>query len=149
MATIERHVTRSLIALDGGAPCGEAARRMALANVGAIAVLEEGAVVGIVSERELVRRVLADGAAASLPVRRAMIEGLPRVALRASDEDCTAMMRDHGTRHLLVEEGGEVVGIISMRDLIQLMLEEKEWMIGQLRCFIEGRDFPAEAVSAS
>jgi predicted transcriptional regulator len=57
-------------------------------------------------------------------------------------------MRDHITRHLLVAERGEVVGIISMRDVIRLMLDEKEWLIGQLQTFINGREFPQVASSS-
>ena len=48
-------------------------------------------------------------------------------------------MRDHTTRHLLVEEGGQVVGVVSMRDIIQLMLDEKQFLIEQLQTYITGR----------
>ncbi|HEX9291531.1 MAG TPA: CBS domain-containing protein [Anaeromyxobacteraceae bacterium] len=142
MATIERHVTRELVGLDAGTPCSGAARLMKEANIGSVAVRENGRVVGIVTERDLVTRVLADGEAATLPIRDAMRTDLPTVAPSASDAECTALMRDHATRHLLVVEGGEVAGIISMRDVIRLMLDEKEWLIGQLQTFIKGHDGP-------
>jgi CBS domain-containing protein len=48
-------------------------------------------------------------------------------------------MRDHVTRHLLVEDGGRVAGIISMRDVIRLMLDDKQFLIEQLQCYIDGR----------
>ena len=48
-------------------------------------------------------------------------------------------MRTHYTRHLLVEERGHVVGIISMRDVIQLMLDDKQYLIEQLQTYIDGR----------
>jgi CBS domain-containing protein len=48
-------------------------------------------------------------------------------------------MRDHYTRHLLVEEDGRVAGIISMRDVIVLMLDEKQFLIDQLNVYICGR----------
>jgi len=47
-----------------------------------------------------------------------------------------ARMREVGTRHLLVEESGEVVGVVSMRDIIQLMLDEKQFVIEQLSAYI-------------
>jgi CBS domain-containing protein len=144
MATIEKHVTRDLIALDGGAPCSEAARLMVEQGIGSVAVLEGGRVVGLVTERDLVSRVLADAAPADLPIREAMRAGLPTVSLLENDGACSALMRDNGTRYLLVSEGGEVAGIISMRDLIRLMLSEKEWLIGQLQTFIDGHDAPRE-----
>ena len=142
MATIERHVTRVLTALDGGCPCSEAARLMAEQNIGSVAVREGSRVVGLITERELVRRVVAGGSPASLPIREAMSEKLPMVSPHSSEAECTALMRDHGTRHLLVAEHGEAVGVISMRDLIRLMLDEKEWLIGQLHSFIDGHDGP-------
>lgn len=143
MPTIEKHVIRDLVALEGDATCAEAARLMAERGIGSIAVREGGRVTGIVTERDLVARVLAAGARPELPIREAMRSDLPRVSPSTTETECTALMRDHVTRHLLVAERGEVVGIISMRDVIRLMLDEKEWLIGQLHTFIDGRDFPA------
>ena len=118
---------------------------MAERGIGAIAVRDGGRVVGVVTERDLVARVLAQGVRPELPIRQAMRTDVPLVTPSTSELDCTALMRDHTTRHLLVAERGEVVGIISMRDVIRLMLDEKEWLIGQLHTFIDGRDFPAAA----
>ncbi|GEJ59328.1 CBS domain-containing protein [Anaeromyxobacter diazotrophicus] len=145
MATIENHVVRDLVALEGGASCAEAARLMSERGIGAIAVRDGGRVVGVVTERDLVARVLAEGLRPELPIRQAMRTDVPLVTPSTTELDCTALMRDHTTRHLLVAERGEVVGIISMRDVIRLMLDEKEWLIGQLHTFIDGRDFPAAA----
>ncbi|HVI76100.1 MAG TPA: CBS domain-containing protein [Anaeromyxobacteraceae bacterium] len=149
MATIEKHVVRELVALEGDASCASAARLMSQHAIGAVAVRERGHIVGIVTERDLVTRVLADGAPAELPIRQAMRTDLPPVSPATSELECTALMRDHITRHLLVAEHGEVVGIISMRDVIRLMLDEKEWLIGQLQTFINGRDFPATTSQAA
>ncbi len=148
MATIEKHVVRELIALEGEASCAEAARLMTEHAIGAIAVRERGRIIGVVTERDLVARVLADAAPPELPIRQAMRTDLPIVPPTTTEVECTALMRDHTTRHLLVEERGEVVGIISMRDVIRLMLDEKEWLIGQLQTFIDGRDFPASAAAS-
>jgi CBS domain-containing protein len=115
---------------------------MAERRIGSVAVREGGRITGIVTERDLVTRVLAGGAPASLPIRDAMRRDLPTVIPRVTEADCIALMRDHVTRHLLVAERGEAVGVISMRDLIQLMLGEKEWLIGQLQTFIDGHDGP-------
>ena len=61
------------------------------------------------------------------------------VGRRITEVECAALMRDHTTRHLLVEEKGQVVGVVSMRDIIQLMLDEKQFLIEQLHTYIEGR----------
>ncbi len=148
MATIEKHVTRDVVALDAGTPCSHAARFMTEAGIGSIAVREQGQVVGLVTERDLVSRVLAGGGASDMPIRDAMRADLPSVSPCETDSVCNALMRDHGTRYLLVQEGGTVVGIISMRDLIRLMLDEKEWLIGQLQTFIHGHDGPQEKLAS-
>ncbi len=147
MATIEKHVTRELVALDAGVPCTEAARVMAAENIGSVAVRESGHVVGLITERDLVARVLAPGASPTMAIRDAMRRDVPTVAPTTTENDCLRIMRDHGTRHLLVVEGGEPAGIVSMRDLIQLMLSEKEWLIEQLQSFIDGHDGPRAAMA--
>lgn len=139
MATIERHVTRQIVALDALTPCREAAKVMRDNKIGAVAVKEAGRIVGIVTERDLVARVLALGDNGAMPIGEAMRTDLPRVPLKGTEVDTTELMRTHYTRHLLVEHEGGVVGIISMRDVIQLMLDDKQYLIEQLQTYIDGR----------
>lgn len=139
MATIERHVTREVLALDEATPCAEAARLMAEHRVGSVAVRRGGRIVGLVSERDLVARVLARGVAAALPVGEAMRTDLPVVAVDAGEREVVDLMKQHATRHLLVAQGGDVRGVVSMRDVIQLMLDEKQFLIDQLHTYIDGR----------
>ncbi len=139
MAAIRRHVTRDVVTLDASAPIRDAARLMAERNIGSVAVREDGKIVGLVTERDLVLSVLARGGSASQALGEAMRPGLPRISADATETECAALMRDHTTRHLLVEERGHVVGVVSMRDIIQLMLDEKEYVIGQLQTYIDGR----------
>ncbi len=142
MATIEKHVTRDVVVVDAETRCSEAARIMAQRKIGSVAVRDGGRIVGLVTERDLVVRVVAESAAGDLPVARAMRTDVPSVSPSSSEASCVALMRDHTTRHLLVAQGGDVVGIVSMRDLIQLMLDEKEWLIDQLETFIDGHGRP-------
>jgi CBS domain-containing protein len=139
MAAIAKHVTRDMVALDAGAPIHEAARLMAERKIGSVAVREGGRIVGLVTERDLVIRVLASGGSAAQPIREAMRQGIPRVQPDATEADVVGLMRDHTTRHLLVEEAGQVVGVVSMRDVIQLMVDEKQYVIEQLETYIHGR----------
>ena len=139
MANIERHVTRSLIEMESRTPCREAAKVMAEKKIGAIAVREGGRVVGIVTERDMVARVMAHGDSGAMPIGEAMRTDLPRVKPESSEKETSELMRTHYTRHLLVEDSGKVVGIISMRDVIQLMLDDKQWMIEQMQSYIDGR----------
>ena len=139
MASIRKHVTRDVVTLEAGAPIRDAARMMADRKIGSVAVREDGKLVGLVTERDLVLTVLARAGNANQPIREAMRPGVPRVSADATESDCAALMRDHTTRHLLVEDKGQVVGVISMRDIIQLMLDEKQYVIEQLHAYIGGR----------
>jgi CBS domain-containing protein len=139
MASIRKHVTRDVVSLESGAPIRDAARIMADKKIGSVGVREDGKLVGLVTERDLVLAVLAGDAQPTGPIRQAMRTGIPRVKADASEADCAALMRDHTTRHLLVEDKGQIVGVVSMRDIIQLMLDEKQFVIEQLQTYIEGR----------
>ena len=139
MASIRTHVTRDLAVLESNTPVHDAARLMTDKNIGSVAVRERGRIVGLVTERDLVVTILARGADPKIPIREAMRPSLPRVGIDATETDVSKTMRDNGTRHLIVEDQGEVVGIVSMRDIIQLMLDEKQFLIEQLSTYISGR----------
>ncbi len=139
MASIRRHVTRDVVTLEGGAPIRDAARLMAERKIGSVAVREDGKIIGLVTERDLVVTVLARAGNATQPIRDAMRGDVPRVPADATEVECAGLMRDHATRHLLVEDKGQIVGLVSMRDIIQLMLDEKQFVIEQLHTYIQGR----------
>jgi CBS domain-containing protein len=139
MGKIANHVSRELAALDAGATCREAAALMRDKRIGAVAVREKGKIVGLVTERDLVTRVVAEGQDAAAPIGPLVRRDLPAVSPQASEKECSDLLRDNYVRHLLVREGKDVVGLISMRDVIRLMLDEKEFLIEQLEHYIEGR----------
>jgi CBS domain-containing protein len=139
MASIRKHITREVVSLDSAAPIRDAARLMAERKIGSVGVKEDGKLVGLVTERDLVLTVLARSGNVNGPIREAMRGGIPRVPADASEIECSAIMRDSATRHLLVEDKGQIVGVVSMRDIIQLMLDEKQFVIEQLQTYIEGR----------
>jgi CBS domain-containing protein len=139
MAAIRRQVTRDVVSLSARDSIREAARLMEERRIGSVAVHEAGRVVGLVTERDLMRAVCVLGCDPGRSIAEAMRAEIPRVQPATTEAEAAAIMRDHTTRHLLVEEGGHVVGVISMRDIIQLMLDDKEHLIGQLQSYIEGR----------
>ena len=83
-------------------------------------------------------RALATGEFAKCSVGDAMRSDLPTVSPQTEERECAEVMRRNFTRHLLVKEGGEVRGVVSMLDVLQLMVDEKEWLIGQLQQYIKG-----------
>jgi CBS domain-containing protein len=139
MTAIRKQVTHEVVAVDAAQPMREAARLMDERRIGSVAVREGNRLLGLVTERDLMLAVCARGVDPSRPVREAVRMGIPRVHPSTAEAEVATVMRDHTTRHLLVEEGGDVVGVISMRDIIQLMIDEKEFVIGQLQTYIEGR----------
>jgi signal-transduction protein with cAMP-binding, CBS, and nucleotidyltransferase domain len=139
MAAIGKQVTRDVVTLNASAPMTEAARLMEERHIGSVAVSEGTTVIGLVTERDLMRTVCVLGRDPGAPIREALRREIPRVDPSATEGEVASIMRQHTTRHLLVEEGGAVVGVISMRDIIQLMMDEKEHLIGQLQTYIEGR----------
>lgn len=139
MAAIRNQVTRDVVTLNASDSMSEAARVMEERRIGSVAVRDGGRIVGLVTERDLMRTVCVLGRDPSRPIREAMRAEIPRVDPSTTEAEVAAVMRDHTTRHLLVEEGGNVVGVISMRDIIQLMIDEKEHLIDQLHSYIEGR----------
>jgi CBS domain-containing protein len=108
-------------------------------RIGGVAVLKAGKPIGLVTERDLVYNVMAEGGRCDGPIIEAMRRDLPVIPPSASESECADLMRVHFTRHLLVADKGEMVGIISMRDVIQLMLDEKQWLADELQVYISGR----------
>jgi len=138
MASIEKYVVRKVIGLEAAAPCREAAELMARHRIGAIAVHQDSRVIGLLTERDLATRVMARGLGHDTPIGEAMRRDLPSIPDTLSELECASRMKEHETRHLLVEQDGQPVGIISMRDVIQMMLEDKQFLIEQMQSYISG-----------
>jgi len=137
MTSIRPEVLHDVVALDGSASLRAAALLMDEKKIGSVGVLEGGVLVGIVTEGDLVTAALVRSVPPESPIRSAM-RPVPMVDAGISVEGCQAVMRDHRTRHLLVEEGGTVVGIITIRHILRLMLEEQRWAARQLEDYITG-----------
>lgn len=146
---VARIAERRLVAIDAAATVEDAARTMAQRRIGSVAVREDGELVGLVTERDLLIAVLVRGKDARLPLREAMRREVPRVPATASVETCAALMRDHATRHLLVEEAGRVLGVVSMRDIVRSTLAEKQFLIEQLGAYIDGYGAPTDRAAAA
>jgi CBS domain-containing protein len=137
MTSIRSEVLRDVTALDGSASLRAAGLLMDEKKIGSVGVMDHGALVGLVTEGDLVSAVLVRGERPESSIRQAM-RPTPVVPIDISVEACQAVMRDNRTRHLLVEEDGAVVGIITIRHILRLMLEEQRWAARQLEDYITG-----------
>lgn len=115
----------------------EVAHAMVERNIGAVPVLREGALVGVFSERDLMRRVVVEGRdAARTLVGEVMTENPLTVEPKADLETCIFLMRRHGFRHLPICQGQQLHGMVSMRDIILHDLSEKDDEVRMMRAYI-------------
>jgi CBS domain-containing protein len=116
----------------------EVAQAMVERNIGAVPILRDGLLVGIFSERDLMRRVVAEGRdSRTTRVEQVMTEDPLTVCPAESLETCMLLMRRHGFRHLLVCEGKELRGIVSLRDILLHDLNEKDHEVRMMRAYIQ------------
>lgn len=115
---------QGLVAVPATAMVSEAVAAMSQRGVGAIVIrAPNGAVEGIFTERDVVRRVVDEGRdARTTPMSDVMSRNVRHVAASASVEEALRLMIVHRHRHLLVEDGGGVRGLISIRDLMNWMV---------------------------
>jgi CBS domain-containing protein len=110
-----------------------AVERMAGANVGFLVVLDQARLVGVVSERDYARKVILHGRASTdTPVRDIMTRDVVTVTLDRSLPECMALMHDKGFRHLPIVDEGNVLGVLSVRDVLREMVAHHERVIRDL-----------------
>ena len=118
----------------------DAAKLMKDKDVGAILIMEEEKLLGIVSERDLVRKIIAKELnPESTSIRTVMTENPTVIGLYAELEDCEGLMKIKNVRHLPVVDGGEVVGIVSMRNILIVSRQERTLLAQQYEDYIRGQ----------
>jgi CBS domain-containing protein len=116
----------------------EVAQAMVERNIGAVPVLRDGLLVGIFSERDLMKRVVVEGRdPRTARVEEVMTEDPLTVSPDESLENCMLLMRRHGFRHLPVCQGKELRGIVSLRDILLHDLNEKDHEVRMMRAYIQ------------
>ena len=120
----------------------DAIRTMDEKNVGALPVLDKGTLVGIVSERDYTRKVFLKGKSSKeTPVKEIMTEQLVTVNPRDSVTDCMRIITEKRVRHLPVLEGADLVGILSIGDVVNWLISAQAATINNLERYITG-DYP-------
>jgi CBS domain-containing protein len=108
-------------------------------KVGALPVLNETGLVGIISERDMIRFLAEESEAIlEMPVETFMTRDVVTVPSEMPLEECMQIMINRNFRHLLVKEDNQFLGIISMRDMVKILLSDRDVLIQDLEKYITG-----------
>jgi CBS domain-containing protein len=130
---------RMVWSVDLGSTVFDALSLMADKEIGALVVLDEARVAGIISERDYARKVILHGRASpTTRVEEIMTSHVAYTHLDQSIEECMAIMTDKRIRHLPVLQDGKLIGIISIGDLVKAIIADQKFMIEQLERYITG-----------
>lgn len=117
----------------------DALKIMGEKNVGALLVIEGQRLVGVISERDYTRKVALMGrSSAQTKVRQILSTPAVRVSPNESVEECMRLMSEHKVRHLPVLEGDQIVGVVSMGDLVNWTISAQNAALDQLEDYITG-----------
>jgi CBS domain-containing protein len=115
----------------------EVAKFMVEHNIGAVPVLDRGKLVGIFSERDIMKRVLAEGKdAKKSKVGEVMTPNPLVVTADETLENCMVLMKQHGFRHLPILDGPKLLGLVSLRDLLLHEVDEKDGEVKMMRAYM-------------
>jgi CBS domain-containing protein len=115
----------------------DALKTLSEKDVGALMVMNEGLLVGVFSERDYTRKIaLAGKASRDTRVEEIMTTTVLSVSPKASTDECMALMSHKKIRHLPVVDGTTVLGMISIRDIMDDMIKDREETISQLQSYI-------------
>ena len=117
----------------------DAIKSMAQLGIGALVVMENNAMVGIITERDYARKVILDGKSSqNIPVKEIMTAKTVCARLDQTVEECMAVITEKRVRHLPVLDNNKVVGMISIGDLVKAIIAEQQFIIEQLEHYISG-----------
>jgi CBS domain-containing protein len=120
----------------------DALKLMAVKNIGAVLVKDAENLVGILSERDYARKVILRGKTATdTPASEIMTESVICVPPEETAEECMALMTEKKVRHLPVLEDEQLIGVISIGDVVKAIIPEQEFIIEQLEHYVRGTPY--------
>lgn len=115
---------------------------MAENNVGAVMICDEDRMVGIFTERDYCRKIILMGrSSVNTPIQDIMTKKMVTVCLDSTLEECMELMTKYHIRHLPVEDEDKMVGLVSMRDVMEAIIAFKQDRIDRLESYILGNDY--------
>jgi CBS domain-containing protein len=108
-------------------------------RVGALVVMEEGELKGVISERDYARKVFLKGRSSpDTSVSEIMSDRVVCATMQQSAEECMALMTDKRVRHLPILDQNQVIGVVSIGDLVKAIISDQQFIIEQLEHYING-----------
>lgn len=129
--------TPEIHSIGPDAPVIDAIRTMAEHGIGALLVMEAGKLIGLISERDYARKVVLQGRSShDTPVRAVMSDRIVTVDPFDTVDDCMRTVTERRVRHLPVVQDGQVVGVVSIGDLVKAVIEDQQVELDQLQRYI-------------
>ena len=137
ITTVLNDKGRAVAAVSPDSAVAEIVTVLVQRRIGAVLVIEDGLPVGIVSERDIIR-CLGEHAGGVMDLKAREVMTAPVITIRPDDSICDAMelMTDRRIRHLPVVESGNLVGIVSIGDLVKAVIEDQQVELDQLQRYI-------------
>ncbi len=130
---------RDVLTVDPDTSVREAIEKMEDISAGTVVVMEGGAVVGMVSERDVIRKVVLQGQKIDkVKVREIMSTDLTTITPETLLDDCMQLITEKRIRHLPVLCNGSLCGIVSIGDIVKYLIVEKDFKIKNLETYISG-----------
>lgn len=121
----------------------QAAKRLHAKGIGALLVMEDERLLGIFTERDLVRLVATRGAQClDMNIQEVMTRQVLGVKPETSVDECMALMTDKGIRHLPIMDGKRVLGVVSNRDVVYEVIADRENLLNGMDVLIANHEFP-------
>ncbi|MBP1602269.1 MAG: inosine-5-monophosphate dehydrogenase [Acidobacteria bacterium] len=126
--------------IDVNALVLDALELMAEKEIGALMVMEDGRVAGVMSERDYARKVVLLGRSSKdTPVREIMTRKVLYVKPEQTVEECMALMTEKHVRHMPVLDGDSMIGVVSIGDIVKSVISEQQFLISHLENYIRGK----------
>lgn len=136
---LESKPSQAVYSIPPTASVYAALQLMAEKGIGALLVIEHGEIKGILSERDYARKViLMQRTSRETLVRDIMTTAVIYVSANQTTDECMALMTRHRLRHLPVMQGDELIGMLSIGDLVKDIISEQQFIIEQLEHYITG-----------